>query len=253
MALLFKSLAGRDRPLGDVPKPVWWLGMVVLVLQLAFHAHIPTVGARAEDLPTPPSEVALRLLSLGDPVVLNKLAMLWLQAFDYQSGVSLSFKDLDPQTLRQWLQAILALDPRAQYPLLAASRVYADIPREDTQRIMSDFVLEKFYEDPNHRWRWLGHVAIIAKHRLNDLPLALKYARAMRDKATDPSVPAWVRQMEITILEDMGELEQARLFIGGLLATQQVTTPQEIHFLNERLEALEAKAKAKAVDKEKKP
>ncbi len=244
MALFFKSLVGRDRPLRDVPKMVWGFGVIVLALQLSLHAHLPTVGARAEDLPNPPSDVVLRLLSLGDPVALNKLAILWLQAFDYQSGVSLSFKDLDPQRLRRWLQAILSLDPKAQYPLLAASRFYADIPREDTQRIMSDFVLEKFYEDPNRRWPWLGHVAIIAKHRLNDLPLALKYARAIHDEATDSSVPAWARQMPFSILEDMGELEQARLFIGGLLATGQVTEPQEIHFLNERLEALEAKAKA---------
>ncbi|HIJ83298.1 MAG: hypothetical protein HW380_277 [Magnetococcales bacterium] len=243
MARIFKSLQGRDRPWNAVPKPVWWLALVALALHLTLHAQHSRPGARAEALPVSPGQGVLRLLALGDPVAMNRLAMLWLQAFDYQSGVSVAFKDLDPHRLRQWLVDIIALDPRSQYPLMAASRFYADIPREDTQRILSDFVYEQFHDDPNRRWPWLGHVAIIAKHRLHDLPLALKYARAIRSEATGTAVPSWVRQMEMVFLEDMGELEQARLFIGGLLASQQVSEPEEIHFLNQRLEELEAREK----------
>lgn len=241
MAWVFQSLAGRDRPWRCVPRVVWRLGLVALCLQLAFHGLLPRPVARMDQLPQAPGRGVLALLSLGDPVALNKLVMLWLQAFDYQSGVSVAFKDLDPWRLRQWLQALIDLDPRSQYPLMAASRFYADIDREDSQRILSDFVFEAFHRDPNRRWRWLGHVAIIAKHRLHDLPLALQYARAIRLGATDASVPLWAKQMELSILEDMGELEQARLFIGGLLASQQVGSPQEVHFLNERLEQLEAR------------
>ncbi|MEO5329051.1 MAG: hypothetical protein H7829_12505 [Magnetococcus sp. THC-1_WYH] len=244
MAWVFHSLAGRDRPWRCVPRVVWWLGLVSFSLQLAFHGLLPRPVARMEQLPQAPGRGVLALFSLGDPVALNKLVMLWLQAFDYQSGVSVAFKDLDPWRLRQWLQALLDLDPRSQYPLMAASRFYADIDREDSQRILSDFVFEEFHRDPNRRWRWLGHVAIIAKHRLHDLPLALQYARAIRlEGATDASIPAWAKQMELAILEDMGELEQARLFIGGLLASHHVGSPQEVHFLNERLEQLEAREK----------
>jgi hypothetical protein len=42
--------------------------------------------------------------------------------------------------------------------------------------LMFDFVEAQFLQDPNRRWRWLAHAAIIAKHGLNDNTLALKYA-----------------------------------------------------------------------------
>ncbi len=243
MATVLASMAGRDRPWSHVPRWVWGLALLCLGLQLLFHAHLNPPRARADALPDPPPPGMFRLLTFGDPVALNRLAMLWLQAFDYQSGVSLSFKDLDPHRLTRWLAAIIDLDPRSQYPLMAASRFYADIACEETQRVLSHFVYEQFFLDPNRRWPWLGHVAIIAKHRLHDLPLALNYARAIRQHASSTSVPAWARQMELTFLEDMGELEQARLFIGGLLASHLVNDPQEIHFLNQRLEGIEVREK----------
>ncbi|MBF0110381.1 MAG: hypothetical protein HQL76_14525 [Magnetococcales bacterium] len=232
-------MARRDRPWEDVPPVIGWLALLFLALQCLFHAQLVPPSPRAVSLPAPLAPGLFRLSALGDPMAMNRMAMLWLQGFDYQSGISLSFKSLDPVRLRDWLSAILDLDPRGQYPLMAASRIYADIPREESQRILSRFVFERFFEDPDVRWPWLGHVAIIAKHRLHDLPLALSYARAIRLHASPTSVPSWARQMEMTILEDMGELDQARLFIGGLLSSGQVTDPREIHFLDDRLRALE--------------
>jgi len=68
----------------------------------------------------------------------------------------------------------------------------------------------------NRRWPWLAHATAIAKHRLHDLPLALRYARAIERYAVADDVPLWARQMEIFILENMNELETARLIIGGI-------------------------------------
>jgi hypothetical protein len=235
----FRAIVNRDRSLSAVPLSVYLLMVVALAGQLLFHAAQPRPVALADALPHAPKLEALRIISMGEPVALSKLLMLWLQAFDYQSGVSLSFMDLDPNRLVGWLERISDLDPKGRYPLLAASQMYADIPREDTQRIMSEFVLAQFLKDPNQRWQWLGHITIIAKHRLEDLPLALKYANALADNATGPDVPTWVGQMPIAILEDMGELEAARIFIGGLLVSGEVKKEAEINLLKERLEALE--------------
>ena len=49
--------------------------------------------------------------------------------------------------------------------------------------------------------------------------------------------------MEIFILEDMNELEAAKIMLGGLLASGRITDPAEAKFLKERLEALEARIK----------
>ena len=181
---------------------------------------------------------ALRLISLGDPLVTARGLMLWLQAFDNQPGISIPFAALDYDKLRGWLARILALDPKGQYPLLAASRLYAQVPVPEKQRAMLAFVYEQFFHDPDRRWPWLAHGVIIARHDLQDLPLALKYAQGITQHATGPGVPYWARDMSILILEDMGEPERARALIGELLERGDITDPGEIRFLEKKREAL---------------
>jgi len=233
----------RERPIGDVPRPVIGLLAIGLALQIAWHGLRPAPEARAEALPRPPSVELLRLVALGDATLAAKLLMLWLQTFDNQPGISLPFRDLDYGRVEAWLDRILALDPRAHYPLLAASRLYGAVPDAEKSRRMFEFVYEQFLEDPNRRWRWLAHAAIMAKHRLDDLPLALRYARAVTEHATGAEVPAWARDMSIFVLEEMGELEAARVLVGGLLASGQITDPNELRFLERKLEALEARSR----------
>jgi hypothetical protein len=47
--------------------------------------------------------------------------------------------------------------------------------------------------------------------------------------------------MEIFILEDMSELEAAKIMIGGLLAKGAIRDPAEARFLKQRLDELEAR------------
>jgi hypothetical protein len=94
-------------------------------------------------------------------------------------------------------------------------------------------------EDPDHRWPWLAHAALAAKHRLHDLPRARRYAEAIRLHATGAGVPAWARELEIFIAEDMNERDAARALIGGLLRSGQITDPHELQFLADRLDQLD--------------
>lgn len=211
-------------------------------MQLLWHWQRPQPQASAVDLTPPPPSIVLDAASLGEPATLSRLLMLRLQAFDNQPGISIPFRELDYPTVIAWLDEILALDPRNQYPLLAASRLYAAVPVPDKQRLMMDWVYQRFLEDPNQRWQWLAHITYVAKHRLKDLPLALKYARALREQATATTVPDWARQMEIFVLEEMGELEAAMVLLGGLIESGEVQDPAERIFLEQRLEELRVRA-----------
>ena len=93
----------------------------------------------------------------------------------------------------------------------------------------------------------MTHAAMLAKHRLKDLPLALKYARAVDQLTTSKEVPLWAKQMEVFILEDMNELEAAKVMIGGLLASGSLSDPAEARFLALRLKELEKRLGAKSV------
>ncbi|HEY5638115.1 MAG TPA: hypothetical protein VIS77_14590 [Burkholderiales bacterium] len=178
-------------------------------------------------------------MSLGETPAASRLTMLYLQAFDTRGDNRVSYRQLDYARLIQWLSTSLELDPRSQYPLFSASRIYTET--NDAQRVglMLEFIHTRFQEDPDRRWPWLAHAALVAKHRLNDLPRARRYAVAIDRLTRDPSVPLWAKQMEIFILEDMNELEAARILLGGLLEAGRIEDPAERRFLEDRLRQLE--------------
>ena len=233
----------RQRSISVVPPFVLALLGLGLAAQIALKSVAPRPSASAEDLPRAPAIATLRLASFGDPIALAKILMLYLQAFDYQSGSRVPYRDLDYGRLEGWLSRILDLDPLGQYPLLAASRLYAEVPVEAKQRSMLEFVYRQFLLDPNRRWPWLAHATVIAKHQLHDLPLALRYARTIQRHVTAAEVPVWAKQMDAFILEDMDELEAARQVIGGYVQSGAVKDPAELRFLEDRLDELESRAK----------
>jgi hypothetical protein len=232
-----------ERPLRHVSPPVRALLAAGLALQIGLHWLTPAPRAKADDLPLPPSTSMLRIASLGEPIALAKILMLHLQAFDYQSGSKIPYRDLDYTRLEAWLARILELDPAGQYPLLAAARLYAEVPQEAKQRSMMDFIYRQYFIDPNRRWPWLAHATFLAKHRLKDMGLARKYASTIEKYTTAKDVPPWATSMEIFILEDMNELETARIMIGGLLASGKISDRAELTFLNQRLLEIEERLK----------
>ena len=50
--------------------------------------------------------------------------------------------------------------------------------------------------------------------------------------------------MEIFILEDMNELEAARIMLGGFIAKGLIKHPGELRFLEQRLKEIEAREAA---------
>ncbi|MCK5718972.1 MAG: hypothetical protein KAH84_03360 [Thiomargarita sp.] len=228
----------KQRSLTAVPKKIIVTLVLILTLQITWNHYLPSFPAKIEHLTTPPQLELLQILSLGDNIVGSKLLMLWLQAFDSQSGQFLSYRQFDYDTLRIWLKRILQLDPKSQYPLLAASHFYSMVNDTTKKKQMLNFVYKQFFIDPDNRWQWLAHASLIAKHRLKDLPLALKYAQAIAAHSSE-NMPFWAKEMQIFILEDMGELEQVRLIVGGMFANGQITELNEIKYFNEKLENLE--------------
>lgn len=226
-----------ERPLSDVPLPVVVLLAAALIAQILFHGYRAGPEASMEPLPAPVDAAYLRAASLGDPMAASRLLMLWLQAQDHQAGISIPFARLDYGRLTGWLEAVMTLDPRSHYPLLSAARIYSEVPDNAKRRIMLEFVYRKFLEAPDSRWPWLAHAVYMARHRMNDRELALKYARALRTHTSADTAPEWARQMELFVLADYGELESAQILLGGLIESGEITDQREIDFLMQRLGA----------------
>ncbi len=239
--MIFRELINKrnERPVKDVPAHIIIILIIAFLCQITWSSSKPLSTINIKKLPEPPSQIESQLFGLGDSIMISKIFMLWLQAFDNQPGVSIPFKNLDYRRVINWLERILGLDPRAHYPLLAAGRIYGVVEDEGRKRLMLAFIYEQFAKDPNQRWPSMMHAIYVAKHRLKDYPLALKYAHAVAQQVTVNNIPSWVKQMEIYVLEDMGEIESAKILIGGLLESGAITDLHELRFLQDRLDRLE--------------
>ncbi len=232
-----------ERPVNQVPGSIRAALLIALLLQCLWHVTRPPPVAQAQDLPAPPALAVMRATAFGEQELLGKMIMLWLQAFDNQPGLSVPFRELDYARVIDWLRTIMALDPAAQYPLLSASRLYAEVPDPGRQRQMLTFVEQAFLDEPDLRWQWLAHAVFIAKYRLRDLDLALGYAQLLARQTDSASVPGWARQMHIFVLEDMGELEAAKVELGGLIESGEISDQTELQFLYRRLDQIEARSR----------
>jgi hypothetical protein len=232
-----------ERSLAAVPRRVWIALGASLAAQIALQSSLSMPAPSAADLPAAPRPAALRLASLDEPEAAARLAMLYLQAFDLGGTNSLPYRNLDYSRLIAWLRAILQLDPRSEYPLFSAARIYAEVPDAARTRLMLEFIYEEFQKDPERRWPWLAHATLVAKHRLGDLALARRYASAIDRLASKASLPLWARHMEIFILEDMSEIQAAKIMLGGLLDSGVIKDPNEARFLQKRMEELEARSR----------
>ena len=232
-----------QRPLRDVPPLVWLVLSLALAAQIAWRSLAPSPAPSAADLPPAPSPQTMRLAAFGEPETMARVAMLYLQTYDYSGANAAPYSRLDYTRLVAWLETILAVDPRSDYPLFAAARVYAENPDPGRTRIALEFVYRQFLDAPDRRWAALAHAALVAKHRLKDLPLARRYAAAIDRHTRSGDVPLWARQMEVFILEDMNELEAARILLGGLLESGGIKDPGEAAFLGRRLRELEERSR----------
>ncbi|EIJ41398.1 hypothetical protein BegalDRAFT_0479 [Beggiatoa alba B18LD] len=230
------------RPLKSVPWLIFAFLLCGLSLQVIYAVYRPISTFTPHELPAPPRVDLVKTLSLGDSIVSAKLLMLWLQSFSVQKGQFLANQQLDYDTLIAWLKVILALDPLANYPLFAASHLYTDVSDAQKQRKMLEFVYSEFFINPSQRWLWLAYVTVMAKHRLKELPLALKYAQAIAQHASRDT-PLWAQEMQIFILEDMKKWEEAQRVVHDLLLNHQIIDPQELQFLQHKQDELVAKIK----------
>jgi len=213
-----------------------------MLLQLVVATQQPPPRPQARPLPAPLPAALVRVIALGDAELGARLAMLWLQAFDTQPGISLPLATLDYARVEGWLALMLELDPRFGYPLLAAARIYGEVPDADRQRRMIEFVARAFEADPIARWPWLAHAVYLARHRLGDRALALALARRLAARGPH-DMPAWARQMHIFALADMGQIEAAKVLLGALLTSGEIKDEHERRFLAERLAEMEHAAR----------
>ena len=212
--------------------------LIMLALQFRFSsAHERTWSANAS-IGKPPDHLLLNLLSFGEQRATAYGMMLYLQSFDAQAGRALSIRSLDLNASNAWFESAMQIAPGQAYPLFLAARIYAESAPPPVRAEMLELIYRHFFKAPNERWPWLAHAAYIARHEMQDLALATRYARAIREYSTAASVPRWARDLEIFMLASNNQIEAAQLLLGALIDSGQITDQRELQAMTERLQQL---------------
>jgi hypothetical protein len=218
----------------------WILLGACLTANVLFQRVNAPAWTDVGDLETPPRLELVRAASLGEDTFAGYLTVLFLQNFNVSLGRATPVAAMDRSAVISWLDLATDLDTDSRYPQLLASRHFAETGTPEQRRCMLDWIYQRFQERPNERWPWLVHAVFAARHVLHDDALAKTYAAALRTRVSDPKAPSWVAQMDLLLRADLGEVEDARTILGGLIDAGQIRSPGELKFLESRIAAVHA-------------
>jgi hypothetical protein len=172
---------------------------------------------------------------MGSRQLLGYLLAIRLQLHDNQAGRHFSYRRIDYPILIEWLDRITELSQGTEYPMLLASRVYSSTSDRDRLRLILGFIERRFQDDPQLHWRRLAEASVLARHRLDDLELALQFAEQLAEQPQSVIMPQWARDFRFLLLAELNELEAAIAIIQALLQSDAISDPDEEYFLREKL------------------
>lgn len=225
------SLFTKNSRVGYKFNTTWLLLIAVVIMITLWRSSDQYNRPQIVALPDAPSESVMQFIAASDQAFAYRVLIFWLHQFDVQAGQYVSYRQIDYSNLTAWLSVISQLEPASQYPMLLATRVYSRVADTERVRTMLDYVYSQYQTDPVKNWRWLAEATITAQHKLKDQQLALKFATALAEQKSI-EIPYWAKDIRLIILENLGEIEQVKLLVGGLISTQAVTDPNEIRFLD---------------------
>lgn len=225
-----------ERPVLGLPRPLLFGLLLLLMVQLWYHRldqqRFETIY---QPLGKPLSARAYRHAAMGSEQLLGYLLAIRLQLHDNQAGQHFRYSLIDYQVLIEWLDRITEVSPGTEYPMLLASRVYTSTGDQARLRAILGFIQRRFDDDPQLHWRRLAEASVIAKHKLQDLELALAMAEKLAQQPASVDMPNWARDFEFLLLAELNELESAIAMIQALLQTDAVHDPDEKRFLQGKL------------------
>ena len=225
-----------ERPINQLPRPLLWGFALILAGQLLHHkTSQQQIEAGYQALSNPLQASTYRGISMGSDKLLGYLLAIRLQLHDNQMGRHFSYGRIDYHRLVDWLEQIRGLNPRSEYPMLLASRVYSQTQDKGRLRLMLDFIERTFEDDPQLHWRRLAEASVLAKHQLGDLNLALRFAEKLAQLPGSVIMPDWARDIRFLLLAEMNEFESAVAIIQALLQSGAIIDPDERRFLESKL------------------
>lgn len=194
------------------------------------------IYARWGGVPPAPSRQSSVIMGLGDQEFAYRFGAITLQNLGDSGGQITPLKDYNYQELAKWFTLLDQLDPVSDHvPMLAAFYFGATLVPKDV-RVVYDYLARVGDNPRGQKWRWLVHAIFLARHRLDDLDLALDLAyKLAKMQPVDDTLPAWARQMPALVLSAKGDHDDAKKIIEDLLLSSQDFHPNEVNFMRDYL------------------
>lgn len=185
------------------------------------------------NVPPVPLYEQAQFMSLADPQMTYRSIAFMLQNLGSTGGDIKALDDYNYEMLADWFFLSAKLDPKAKIiPHLAAFYYTA---AQTPKKIKPIIPYLYFAGSLPHEgsWRWLAHGTYLAKHVLDEEPLALFFADELA-KLDQPDMPIWTKQMRAFVRFDQGDKEAAYDLMKAMLASEvEKQSPQEIFFMRE--------------------
>ena len=235
-------MRSTQRPWYQLPIPLMVSLLLFLCLQIATHQQVATDAFDDYRPLTKPYDTAVyRGLSMGSTKLFSYLLAIRIQLHDNQAGRHFQYGLLDYDMLVQWFQRIDTINPASQYSMQLATRVYSQTANKNQLRTLLGYIDSSFERNPQLFWRNQAEATVIAKHRLEDLELALRMAEKLYLLPATVKMPAWARDMHFLLLADLNEYETSISIIQALLASNSIKDPDELRFLKQKLSDFQQK------------
>lgn len=225
-----------------LPRPLLVSFALLLLLQAVNHQ----LGRERREaiyhpLSRPFSAEVYRGMAMGSFRLFGYLLSLRLQLHDNQAGQHFRYSLMNYDLLLDWLKTLSDIDTDSEYPMLLASRIYTQTSNPERLRKILGFIERRFDDNPQLHWRRLAEASLIAKHKLHDLDLALRFADKLAKQPASVKMPHWARDFQFLLLAELNETESAIAIIQALLQSGSIKDPDEQRFLRGKLSDFQQK------------
>jgi hypothetical protein len=206
--------------------------LVLLGLNFLFWMGISDIYAKWDGVPPVPTRQGALMMTLGDAQFSYRFGAITLQNLGDSGGQVTPLKDYNYARLGDWFWLLHDLDPASNHvPMLAAYYFGAARDPEDVAVVVR--YLAAIGQNPaGNKWRWLVHAIFLARHRLNDLHLALDLAyKLAKMQPVGDTLPQWAYHMPAFVLQEQGDRAAARKIVEDLLTSSRRFHPNEVNFM----------------------
>ena len=197
---------------------IWFLLIAALGVQIALAAALHGLRPGIDDMPPPPSPLALKAMAVGDDQFLFRAITQWLENVGDGGGRLRPLREFDYDRVTEWLRLTDALDSRSDAVFMLGSTYYGALTDPATAAGKVGKLVVYFEQagmaDPAARWQWLSWAATRTEHLVKDPLLARRIAADLLSLRTSPTAPPWLPLLAVPLLRVAGDDAQVQKLIN---------------------------------------